>query len=114
MRIHAVIIIIVLPLLAFTAIAGPGHDHSHSHDPVTQQEAEQLAMKQVERLVKKGKIDNSWQSMPVSTVETKQFGDSTEWVVAFNNQSLPDPAKQTLYVFLSMSGEYLAANFTGH
>jgi len=113
MRIHAIVIIIVLHLLAFTAVAGPGHDHSHSHDPVTQQEAERLAMKQVERLVEKGKINKSWQSMPVSTVETKQFGESTEWVVVFNNRTTPNPDKQTLYVFLSMSGEYLAANFTG-
>jgi hypothetical protein len=112
MRVHAIIITIVLHLLAFTAVAGPGHDHSH--DPVTQQEVERLAMKQVERLVEKDKLDKSWQSMPVSTVEAKQFGESTEWVVAFHNRAVPDPDKRTLYVFLSMSGEYLAANFTGH
>ena len=113
MRVYVIGMTIVLHLLAFAAMAGPGHDHSHSHDPVTQEEAERLAMKEVKRLVEKGTLDTSWESVPVSTAVSKQFAESVEWVVVFNNRTIADPAKQTLYLFLTKSGEYLAANFTG-
>jgi len=72
-----------------------------------------LPSKNVNRLASSGKIDKSWATVKVSKVEKKTFGNTPEWVVVFNNSDIADTEKRTLYVFLSVDGEYLAANHTG-
>ncbi len=114
MRYLTTTIFSVLLLLAAPVFAGSGHDHGHSHDPVTKSQAEENASKSVAKLVERGKIDGSWKSANVLTSEKKNFGGSMEWVVAFKNEKISEPAKQTLYIFLSLGGEYLAANYTGN
>ena len=113
MRIQAIIFSLALILFPLAALAGAGHDHGHSHDPVSQGQAELAAMKSVARLVEKGKIDKSWKSIGVMKSEKKKFGKNTEWVVSFENENISDSSKQTLYIFLSLGGGYIAANHTG-
>lgn len=113
MRITTIIFSLILSVISFAVVAGAGHDHSHSHDPVNQSQAEENAMKNVANLADKGKIDRSWKSTKVSKSEKKKFGDEFEWVVAFDNKKISEPTKQTLYIFLSLGGEYIAANYTG-
>ena len=103
-------------LFSVTAAAGDGHDHdhgSHSHDPVTQSQAEEAAVKSVEKLVSKRKVADSWKGIKVASSEKKKFGNREEWMVSFKNETASDPSKQTLYIFLSLTGDYIAANFTG-
>jgi len=114
MRIQAIIISLTLSLFSLVAMAGAGHDHGHSHDPVTQIQAEEVATNSVSTLVDKGKIDKSWKSIKATKSEKKSFGGNMEWVVVFNNKNVSEPAKQTLYIFLTLGGEYLAANHTGN
>lgn len=113
MRIQAIFFTLVLSFISLAAVAGANHDHGHSHDPVSQIQVEGAAIKSVAGLVDKGKIDKSWKSISVMKSEKKDFGGHMEWVVTFNNEKVSDPAKQVLYVFLTMGGEYLAANYTG-
>lgn len=113
MRIHTLALTAILSLFSFSASAGAGHDHSHGHAAVSQTQAESIAVKNVAKLADKGKIDKSWTTVKASTVEKKSFGGNSEWVVVFNNGDIPDPEKRTLYIFLSVGGEYLAANHTG-
>ena len=123
MRVKIVILSLVFCFFPLVSLAGAGHDHDHghshddghghSHDPVSQMQAEQIAIKSVTRLVNKGKIDKSWKGIDVAMAEKKQFGKNMEWVVSFNNDSISDSSKQTLYIFLSLTGSYIAANYTG-
>lgn len=119
MRMQTIIFSFILSLSPMAVLAGENHDHghdhghSHSHDPVSRSQAEQVAIKSVAQLVEKGKINSSWKSANVAKSEKKKFGDNMEWVVSFNNEKISDTSKQTLYVFLSLTGEYIAANFTG-
>ncbi len=113
MRIQAIILSLTLSFFSLATMAGAGHDHGHSHDPVTQSQAEEVATNSVSALVDKGKVDTSWKSIKATKSEKKSFGGHMEWVVVFNNKNASDPAKQTLYIFLSLGGEYLAANYTG-
>ncbi|NOZ55022.1 MAG: hypothetical protein GXP08_18100 [Gammaproteobacteria bacterium] len=113
MQIQTIIFALILSFFSLTAIAGTDHDHSHSHTPVSQSQAEATAIKNVIRLADNGKIDKSWKSIKVMKTEQKTFNEHLEWVVVFENKTLNDPAKQTLYVFLTLGGEYLAANYTG-
>lgn len=59
------------------------------------------------------KLIISWKDTAVAKTEKKKFGKQLEWVVSFNNKSIKEADKQTLYIFLSLGGEYLAANYTG-
>ena len=120
MRIAAIIFSMLISLFPIAVLAGGNHDHghdhdhgSHSHDPVSQSQAEANAMKNVARLVARGKIDSSWEAVKVARAEKKEFGGKQEWVVSFKNEKIDDEEKQTLYVFLSLTGEYIAANYTG-
>ena len=119
MRVPAIVFSFMLSLFPVAVWAGADHDHghdhghSHSHDPATQSQAEEVAVKSVAQLVEKGKIDNSWTAVSVAKSEKKKFGNNMEWVVSFTNDKISDPEKKTLYVFLSLTGEYIAANYTG-
>ncbi|KZY33186.1 MULTISPECIES: DUF6488 family protein [unclassified Oleiphilus] len=108
-------LILVMFLFGQTALAGPGsgHSHGHQHKPITSEQAINKATKHVWKLAKKGKIDASWSSVTSKSVEEKSFGHGPEWVVTFENESIEDPKKQTLYVFFTINGKYLASNFTG-
>lgn len=113
MTIKTLVFGLLLSFLSSGAVAGAGHDHSHSHHPVSQSQAEETATKSVSMLVDKGKLDASWKLVKVTQTKQEKFSGHQEWVVSFKNEKVSDPSKQTLYVFLSLSGEYLAANYTG-
>ena len=110
-------LIILMFLFGQTVLAGPGSGHSHGHghhnEPITSEQAIKKATKHVKKLAKKGKIDPSWSSISAKSVEEKTFGHGPEWVITFENKSIEDPEKQTLYVFYTINGKYLASNFTG-
>jgi hypothetical protein len=114
MNIRTVILSLTLILFPMFAFAGTGHDHGAPREPVNQQQAEQTASQIVKTFVGKGIIEKSWSSTTVEKAEQKQFGDSMEWVVSYKNEAATDPEKRTLYIFMTLSGEYLAANYTGN
>jgi hypothetical protein len=119
MRIQSILLSLILAFSPTALLAGANHDHGHddkhghSHDPVNQSQAEKVAKESVAMLVKKEKIDSSWKSVSVASAEKKKFGGKMEWVVTFKNDKISDASKQTLYVFLSLTGNYIAANYTG-
>jgi hypothetical protein len=110
-------LLVLMFLFGQTVFAGPGgghsHDHGHHHGPISSEQAVKKATKHVQKLVKTGKIDSSWSGVSSKSVEEKSYGHGPEWVVTFENKSIEDPEKQTLYVFYTINGKYLASNFTG-
>ena len=103
-------------LFGTPVIAGSGHDHGHSHAqaPVNKETAEKNAEKVVASLVESNKLDKSWSSEIASGSEKKVFSGRPEWVVSFTNDRISDTSKQKLYVFLTLEGDYIAANYTGN
>lgn len=99
--------------------AGGGHSHdkdgghSTSHGPIDSNSAKAKASRIVANLAKKGVIDKSWKGTMPAKAEKKTFTKGTEWVVSFKNSELKDKTKQTLYIFYSLDGHYIAANYTG-
>ena len=109
-----VILLTAATLLATSAFAGPGSGHSHGPaKPVTEIQAIYKAEVAVFEIVQKGKLDASWSEVEATEAQKKKFKSGQEWVVTFNNPSEPDPEKKTLYVFLSLDGQYRGANFSG-
>lgn len=98
-------------------MAGPGtgheHGHEHSHGPVSSDEVISRASKKVVQLVGKGKIEPSWSGIKASSAVQKNYSKGPEWVVTFKNSKIKDRKKQTLYLFYSLDGHYIAANYTG-
>ncbi|MCG2635250.1 MAG: DUF6488 family protein [Gammaproteobacteria bacterium] len=113
MRLTTLFFGLLLSFATFSTLAGSGHDHGHAHGPVDQETAKAKATAVVVELAKREKIDASWGSISASSVEQKVFKSSPEWVVVFVNDEISDPAGKTLYVFLTLGGDYIAANYTG-
>ncbi|MGV6851980.1 MAG: DUF6488 family protein [bacterium] len=88
-------------------------DYQRLDVEVTQEVAEQNAMNKVADLIRKGKLEESWASVEVDAAEIKPFNGKNEWLVTFVNPQASDATKQKLFVFLTMNGEYIAANFSG-
>jgi hypothetical protein len=113
MKLTALLIVFILNLASFPLMAGSGHDHGHSHAPVTEEKASSNATKIVATLANKKTIDTSWVTIKASSVDKVTVQGNSEWKIVFVNKNISDLKKQTLYVFLTLSGDYIAANFTG-
>ena len=115
MQLKTLLLGLFLSLCSATAMAGSGHDHghSHSHGPVNQATAITNATGIVAALVQRNKLDESWATITPSSVEKKVFRGTPEWVAVFVNNKIADTDKRKLYVFLTLGGDYIAANFTG-
>ena len=109
------ITICLLTLFALSsspASAGSGHSHDVA-SPISEDQALKKATGVVANIVKAGKLDTSWTQLKPIEAKKKINQNGSEWIITFKNPNEKDKTKQTLYVFLSLSGEYLAANFSG-
>lgn len=115
MKLKILLLGLTLGLFSMMAIAGGGHDHGHGHghEPVNQATANLKATKIIASFIKQKTLDKSWAGTTVSSSEKKMFNGSQEWVVSFINEKVADTKKRKLYVFLTLSGDYIAANYTG-
>ncbi len=113
MQLKSLAIGIIFSVFSLGAMAGSGQDHGHSHMPVNQATAKSKATKVIGALVKRNKLDKSWASVTTTSVKKKTFKGNPEWVAVFVNKKISDDAKQKLYVFLTLGGDYIAINYTG-
>ena len=105
------LMVLIALTVSFTTFAGPGHGHSHGAPAISQEKTGEIGRKHVERLIKAGKIDASWKMAIFDKSEKKVTAGKKEWVVTFNNEKGVKGKK--LYIFLKLSGKFVAANFTG-
>ncbi len=105
-------IMMMFALTAVSAQAAGGHDdHGHGHGvELNKGQIQAKASGLVAKIVEKGQLDPSWKQIkPQKAKETRNH----TWLVTFVNPEIKESDKKTLYMFLTLSGEYLAANFTG-
>ncbi len=103
-------------LLTSPVMAGSGHDHGkggHTHGPISSEGVIKKATKQVKSLAERGKLDKNWAGIKAEGATQKTYSNETEWVVTFKDDKVSEPEKQTLYIFFTLDGSYIAANFTG-
>ena len=114
MTIKAILAACFFALTAVTAQASGNHADGHTHErSINAKQAEVNAQSIVDQLVEKKAIDASWKgSKPVESLSQTSSG-AKFWQVTFKNSAVSDQAKQTLYVFLTTTGKYLAANHSG-
>ena len=114
MKFKILLISLLFGLNSLAALAGGGHNHGHSHEEINQVTAKAKALDVVSSFIKDKKLDKSWKSIKASSAEKKVFKGHPEWVVIFANKKVTDIKKQKLYVFLTLTGEYVAANHSGN
>lgn len=111
----SICLLILFSLSSTLAYGGEGHGHSHEpSEPISKNEAGEKASDIVKNIVEKGKFPASWALLQPATIEQKTFKKGPEWVVTFDNPKIENKDKQTLYVFLSLTGHFLGANFSGN
>ena len=86
---------------------------SHHSGPINKMDAIITASIIVNKLALGGKIDKSWIDTYTNKAIKRQYPSGKEWVVTFHNRKINDREKQTLYIFLTEQGKYVAANYTG-
>lgn len=111
-------------LMAMIAIAGLGGTglamaseggscHFHGNKAAAPEAVIDCAAKRKEALVSSGKIDKSWQAIKHENIEQVEGKKGKEWLVTFKDPSAKDESRQTLYMFFTPPGNFVAANFTG-
>ena len=91
-------------------VAHSGHKHEKK---ISETEAIEKSKEIIGDLISKKKIDPSWKDAVFQKIEKKKYGKRTEWRAAYSNSKITDEGKKTLYVFMKLSGKYVAANYTG-
>ena len=112
---------IALTLASFAALADGGSAmaeeggscHFHGKTPASEKTVIDCASQRKASLVKGGKLDKSWEAVKPEKVEQVDGKKGKEWKVSFSNAAANEAGKNTLYVFFSLPGNYIASNFTG-
>lgn len=92
---------------------GDGECHFHGSKPASESVVIGCASQNKAALVKAGKIDASWQTVKHDKAEVVEGKKGKEWKVTFKNPAAADKSKETLYMFYTVPGNFIAANFTG-
>ena len=92
---------------------GGGGCHFHGNAPVKESVLTGCASEYKDALAASGKINASWKGVKLDTAETVEGKRMKEWKFTFKNPAEPDTTKQTLYMFYTLTGNFIAANFTG-
>lgn len=97
-----------------SAFAGSGGGcHFHGNAPIKEAVIAGCANDQKAGLAASGKIEASWKSVKLDKAETIEGKNRKEWKLTFKNSTAKDATKQTLYMFYTLTGNFIGANFTG-
>ena len=104
-------IALAVPLPAFASDAEDCHFHGSK--AASQETVSGCAIKRQQALITGGKLDKSWQAIKPAAFEQVDGQRGKEWKVTFKDPAAADKAKETLYMFFTAQGNFIAANFTG-
>lgn len=110
---------IITSMALCTALAAPawadkgGSCHFHGNKATSEATVTGCAQQRRDALVKAGKLDASWQAVTPDKPQPVDGKKGREWKVSFSNPAATDKTKGTLYMFFTLPGNFIAANFTG-
>jgi len=88
--------------------------HFHGSKPAAEATVIQCATQYKDKLVEGHKLEKSWQAVSkVDKLEQIEGNRNKEWKLSFKNPGAADKTKDTLYLFYSLPGNFIAANHTG-
>lgn len=96
------------------ATAGPGGScHFHGAKQASDAVVVDCANQRKEALIATGKLDKNWHAVKLDKAELVDGKKGKEWRVTFKDPGAKDKGKETLYLFFTAPGNFIAANFTG-
>lgn len=108
---------LALSILVFgssPAMAGEGSRcHFHGNTPAQEQTVLMCAEQRRDLYLEQGTIEASWQGAQPEAIEVIDGDEGQEWRVLFRNESASERGKQTLYMFFTLPGNFIAANYSG-
>lgn len=88
--------------------------HFHGSKPAPEATVIECATQYKNKLVEGGKLEKSWQAVSkVDKLEQIDGKRSKEWKLSFKNPAAADKTKETLYLYYTLPGNFIAANHTG-
>ncbi len=87
--------------------------HFHGSKPATESIVIACADARRDTLVKSGKLHVSWSAAKHEKLEQIDGKKGKEWKVSYKNGAAPDKEKQSLFMFFTLPGNFLAANHSG-
>jgi hypothetical protein len=107
--------IAMMGALPSRALADPGSTcHFHGSRPASEQTVMQCANIRKNTLIKAGKLDKTWSSAKNDSVALVKGKNGLEWRVVYTNIDEPNSEQNTLYLFFTPPGNFIAANFSGN
>jgi len=102
-------------LAAPAALADPGAGcHFHGSKPAAEATVVGCATQYKDKLVSGNKVEKSWQAVTKPEKGEQIDGKKgKEWRLTFRNPAATDKAKESLYLFYTLPGNFIAANHTG-
>jgi Family of unknown function (DUF6488) len=95
------------------ALAGEGNGcHFHGYKPAAESVVLECADQRKAALIKSGKIDASWTAIKPEKPELLDKKLSKEWKITYKDPKAKETNKQSLYMFFTPAGNFVAANFT--
>ena len=106
------IVLVTTALSICIAVVTIAHGHGGKHaGQFTHLQALQKGTDLYDKLIDKGKLDESWESDLVNvSISMRNVDSGEEIVVAFKRES-GDPG--TVFIFFKTDGKYAGSNFTG-
>lgn len=96
------------------ALADPGSScHFHGRKPAAEATVSGCAVQRKDALVKSGKLPAAWGAVQPQTIDVVDGKKGKEWKVTFKDPTAKDKSKETLFMFFTPPGNFIAANFTG-
>ena len=112
-------LIVTAASLATLVLASPtfasegGSCHFHGNTPAKEAVIIDCASQRKNTLAGNGKIDAAWRALKHDKIEQVNGKKGKEWKVTFKDPAAKDKTKETLFVFFTLPGNFIAANFTG-
>jgi hypothetical protein len=94
--------------------SGSSDCHFHGNAVATQATVSSCAIKYQKDLIASGKINKSWAAVKApSSLEQITGEKGKEWKVTFKDPAAADKSKESLFMFFTEQGNFIAANHTG-
>ena len=103
----------ILALAAVAGMATPALGHPGGHDEFEPQRRPiaEIARDAVVRLVTQARLPATWARASVVGTEYRTRNGQEQFVVTFRNGAERNRARQTLYVLMTPSGQFISANY---
>ena len=88
--------------------------HFHGKKQAEEKTVLDCAEKRKEILINKGKIDGSWKAIQHEKIVQVDGKKGKEWMITFKDPTAKDKSKETLYMYFTLIGNFIAANFSGN